>query len=476
MNTERQPADTGASAGLASAAGTKHADSAAVATSYQVDVPGLRRLSRWLGADTGWSQPVPAVDRSDWIASTIAMVACWLTVASLNQVVSESSQLPLRSLLWNLLSASVLFVPLLFRRRYPIIAGLSTIVHLLALYQVTAMAVTNLATMVVYFIAVFSMVSWAKDRAAVTFACLVMIGGISFWLANEFASIGSYVHAMSGDPDATVTRTKAVATVAIYVLVNGFFYGGAIMLGRQAWWQRYTEYKLNETIALSAQQSEQLQQRAVHDDRLRIARDLHDVVSHSVAAAGVHAGSVSRVLQKTNGEPTPPAVFESLDMIQEVSRTAVVEMRTIVGALRVPGDAANLPDLSHIHSLVESSSTEGLSVTIDVVDDALDVDPAVPEFVSRSLYRVVQESLANVRKHSTGRSATVTVRRMGHGQALEVEVVNDGQARATSSGSGFGLAGIRERAVALRGECEIGPRHSGGFGVRIKVPLNSFAR
>lgn len=382
----------------------------------------------------------------------------------------------MQSLLWNLLSATILFVPLLFRRRYPIIAGLSTVVHLLTLYQATAMAVTNLATMVVYFVAVFSMVSWAKDRTAVTFACLAMIGGISFWLANEFASIGSYVHAMSGDPDATITRTKAAATIVSYVLVNGFFYGGAIMLGRQAWWQRYTEHKLNKNIELSLLQSEQLQQRAVHDDRLRIARDLHDVVSHSVAAAGVHAGSVSRVLHKTSGKPTPPAVFESLDMIQEVSRTAVAEMRMIVGALRVPGDAANLPDLSEVYSLAENSSNAGLSVTVDVVDGALDVDPAVPDFVSRSLYRVVQEALANVRKHSTGRIATVTVRRMNHGQALEVEVVNDGQARATSAGSGFGLAGIRERAVALRGECEIGPRHGGGFGVRIRVPLNSFAR
>lgn len=440
---------------------------------FRVDVPGLRHAGRWLGVDEPWTRPRPPVSARDWWVAAVATGTCLILIVALAALSPEYVSSTVLG--WNLASAGVLFVPMLLRRRYPIVAGLSTLAHMLFLFHITTLAVSNLATLVVYFVAVFSMVAWAPERKSLVFACGALITAVSLWMLNQFAGMNA-VRRMSLDEEVTITPERILATVVVFCMVNAFFYGGAIALGRQAWWQAYTDHQLKDSIELAAIQSEELKERAVHDDRLRIARDLHDVVSHSVAAAGVHAGSVARVLSKSHGDEVSPAVFDSLRVIQDVSRTAVAEMRQMVGAMRVPGDSPDLPDLADLNSLVETHSGYGLHVHVDIVGDALDSSPAIPNFVSRSLYRVAQEALSNVTKHSTGRLATVTLRRADAGSSLEIEVVNDGNSRLAQQGQGFGLAGIRERAAALRGECEIGSRSDGGFGVRVRVPLDSFAR
>jgi signal transduction histidine kinase len=160
-------------------------------------------------------------------------------------------------------------------------------------------------------------------------------------------------------------------------------------------------------------------------------------------------------------------------------------MRGLLGALRDTAQAepsasrAPEPRLADLRELVESASTEGLRVTYDVVEDVPGSVADVPGPVGLSLYRTVQEALANVRRHSTATSTTVVVRvdhRPAAGFAAgyaEVEVVDNGRPRTGTSGSGLGLLGIRERLAAHGGVSEIGPRVTGGYRVRVRMPLSS---
>ncbi|MEU3073478.1 sensor histidine kinase [Streptomyces laurentii] len=212
---------------------------------------------------------------------------------------------------------------------------------------------------------------------------------------------------------------------------------------------------------------------AVTDERLRIARELHDVVAHHLTVIAVRA-EVARAVASTN----PQEAERTLALVGTAGRAALTEMRRMLGVLRSPGDGA------------ESASTPGLADLPALADGAgprveLSVDPdaPLPPGVELAVYRIVQEALTNVVKHAGSADCRVNLSRTGP-EAVEIEVVNDAPSRLPSqlpfrlpsqllsrrSGGGHGLIGMRERAVMCGGTLSAGPLATGGFRVHARLP------
>ena len=210
-----------------------------------------------------------------------------------------------------------------------------------------------------------------------------------------------------------------------------------------------------------ARRSEELAERAVEDERNRIARELHDVIAHSVSVMTVQAGAVRRVLA-----PEQEREREALLTVEETGRQALTEMRRLLGVLRRSDEAAALapqPGLATLEHLVGQVREAGLPVAVTVEGEPIDLPPGV----DLSAYRIVQEALTNALKHAGPAHAWVCVR-YGADQ-VEVEVANDG--RANGSGDGYGLIGMRERVALCGGDLTAGPRPGGGFTISARLPV-----
>ncbi|WP_406449323.1 sensor histidine kinase [Streptomyces sp. NBC_00876] len=216
--------------------------------------------------------------------------------------------------------------------------------------------------------------------------------------------------------------------------------------------------------------------RRVAEERLRIARDLHDVVAHHIALVNVQAGVAAHVMDKR-----PDQAKQALAHVREASRSALNELRATVGLLRQSGDPAAptepAPGLAVLGELVETVRQAGLPV--EVACDAGQC-PQLPAAVDLAAYRVIQEALTNVRKHAgAGARAEVSVVRVG--ATAEIMVLDNGRgtsdsASAGDTGGGHGLLGMRERVTALGGTLTAGPRYGGGFRVHAILPVKARAQ
>jgi signal transduction histidine kinase len=206
-------------------------------------------------------------------------------------------------------------------------------------------------------------------------------------------------------------------------------------------------------------------ERAVVEERLRIARELHDVVAHSMSLIAVQAGVGAHVL-RTN----PAAAERALEVIAQTSRDALDQTRSVVGLLRTGEDAQpSMPGLASLQALLDGVRGSGGSVDLQVVGEARELPPVV----DLAAYRVVQESLTNAVKHAKGCAVTV---RLGYAaEELTVDVSNAcgpsaPRPTAQPGPAGFGLVGLRERARALGGRLDAGPTAHGGFRVAARLP------
>ncbi|ATZ27060.1 Sensor histidine kinase DesK [Streptomyces lavendulae subsp. lavendulae] len=213
--------------------------------------------------------------------------------------------------------------------------------------------------------------------------------------------------------------------------------------------------------------------RRVAEERLRIARDLHDVVAHHIALVNVQAGVAAHVMDKR-----PDQAKEALAHVRDASRSALNELRATVGLLRQSGDpeapTEPAPGLALLDELLDTFRHAGLPVRV-LMQVGADAEP-LPAAVDLAAYRVIQEALTNVRKHAgPGAKAEVSVVRVG--ASVEVTVLDDGgdsadsAPAATDPGGGHGLLGMRERAGALGGSCFTGPRYGGGYRVHAILPV-----
>jgi len=240
------------------------------------------------------------------------------------------------------------------------------------------------------------------------------------------------------------------------------------LLGAAIWSLRDRQRKLaDQTIELQAEREENASQ-AVFAERVRIARELHDVVAHHVSVIGVQAAAARRVMDRQ-----PAQAAEALSSIEDSSRRAVTELHRLLGFLRRAGDTDELfpqPGLAQLGDLIAEAGQGELIVDLTIKGEARLLSPTLEV----SAYRVIQEALTNTRKHSRATTANISVH---YGLTeLEVEVFDDGPERdAEQAGGqvGHGLIGMRERAALHGGHLRAGPRPGGGFAVHASFPLNS---
>jgi len=202
---------------------------------------------------------------------------------------------------------------------------------------------------------------------------------------------------------------------------------------------------------------------AITEERRRIARDLHDVIAHSVSVMVVQAGAAEDVFERD-----PAAVLEPIRAVQETGRGALVEISRLLGLLRDDGAELGLtpqPRLEDLPELVAQTEAAGLPVELSIEG----TPRALPLGVDLSVYRIAQEALTNVRKHSAGSEARVLLRYSD--DAVEVTVENDGVAVTNGHAGGHGLIGMRERVAVFGGTLDAGPLRDGGFRVIARLPV-----
>jgi signal transduction histidine kinase len=239
---------------------------------------------------------------------------------------------------------------------------------------------------------------------------------------------------------------------------------GALIRSRRA----YTVEAQQRLRAVAAERERAAEQRVVAE-RLRIARELHDTVTHAISTITVQSGSALYLIDRE-----PARARDALAAIRRTSKDALAEMRAALGVLRGEGEPLAAADrdagLQRLPELLTAVRAAGLDVT---VDDTVGDEPVADE-VGHAAYRIVQESLTNVLRHA-GPSAQAEIRLARRPGGLDVAVWDDGagadEVVSGEPGGGHGLAGMAERAQALGGLVEAGPRPEGGFAVRAWLPL-----
>jgi len=321
------------------------------------------------------------------------------------------------------------------------------------------------------FIALYTVGAWCSDRVRAEAVRWVVIGGMFAWLFVAISFGWASPNALPNDTDSPVAPYVAISLLNI--VINVIYFGAAWYAGNRAWVSAVARHELAERTAELAAERERSAAQAVTIERVRIARELHDVVAHHVSLMGVQAGAARRVIDRDPAQATA-----SLGVVEESARTAVEELRRMLGTLRSDDDASGLgaaggdgpstEGITRIAELAESARVAGHPAEYVVVGD----ERPVPPTVAAVAYRIVQEAVTNILKHA-GPTARADVRLRYLDDGVEVEVTDDGlgaRAARSTSGSGLGHVGMRERVAAVDGRIEIGPRARGGYLVRAWLP------
>jgi signal transduction histidine kinase len=287
------------------------------------------------------------------------------------------------------------------------------------------------------------------------------VAGRGLWAAlilGAFVVLGGTVARLDeGDSLADVLRTSLITDAA---LLSAVLLLGEAVRNRRAWAE-----EVRRRLLRAEQDREREADRRVQQERLRIAREMHDVLAHTIAAINVQAGVGADVIDEA-----PAKARASLREIRRQSRDAMAELRATVGVLR-EGAAETLrapaPGLGELDRLVETVARAGLRVDVSVAG----APRPLPGAVDSAAYRIVQEALTNVVRHAHASAATV---RVGYDPSMVVlEVEDDGSGDAngpTAEHDGHGLIGMRERAAAVGGTLQAGPARGGGFRVHATLP------
>jgi signal transduction histidine kinase len=263
----------------------------------------------------------------------------------------------------------------------------------------------------------------------------------------------------------TVSATAETQVVGDYIFPTSF---GLIwwLAGRAVRTRTELTAELHEEAVRAQEAREAEGARAAAEERRRIAREMHDVVAHSVSVMVVQAGGARRILDRD-----PARAIEAAGQIERTGREALAEMRRLLGVLHPddePAARAPQPTLANVDALVERAREAGLPVSLTVQGEPLTLPPGV----DLAAYRVVQEALTNALKHAGTAPTEVHVR--WSASHLELEILDRGPAGSEArwgQESGHGLVGMRERVRLYGGELETGRRRGGGFRVHARLPL-----
>jgi signal transduction histidine kinase len=330
--------------------------------------------------------------------------------------------------LWGAVIAGVSTLSVAVRRRYPALVG-TLVPVFFASQHALGVDPQIVAAPIGYFCALYALAVWTTPRQFRTGLALVVAAD----LASSAGPGGSFKDSVP----------FTVVTAVVVVLVRR-------VLGDR---ERRAE--------LAERERDLAAREAVVEERARIARELHDAIAHDVSMMVVQAGAERRVV----GEGTTHDVLES---VEHIGRGALTEMRRLVGMLRSDsGDPlAPQPGLADLPNLIARVHEAGLPVELQVEGDRREL----PVGIELSAYRIVQEALTNALKHAGQARASVHVR---YGtDSLELEIVDDGAgAQAPVASGGHGLVGMRERVALYGGRLDAGRRPSGGFVVRVLLPV-----
>jgi len=437
--------------------------------------------------DRFWVRPRP--DRAGLRFDVIlALVMLVLTTFSVMQYYALGMY-PTRPAMWVIVAWIVLMtLPLALRRVQPeAVTLVIATVFIVGAYQFVPEALFSNIAM---FIAMYSLGAWGRSRLRANVVRGIVVVGMFAWLFSALLQSSGY-YSLSGS---TFERAPAdawipapVAAGLISIITNLLYFGGAWYFGDRAWASARDRCALETRTAELATERERVAEQAVTIERVRIARELHDVVAHHVSVMGVHAGAARRVLARDAGKAAT-----SLGIVEDNARSAIEELHRMLVALRQEDDGsgsaghdgaaddptrtASTRGVGQLPELVADACGAGLAVEYDVIGTPRPLTPTVDLIV----YRVAQESLTNVRKHA-GTGARVDLRLRYLADRVEVEVSDGGPAGAAASAAagpvrngpgGLGQRGMRERVAAVGGSIEIGPKARGGYLVRASVPTS----
>lgn len=302
------------------------------------------------------------------------------------------------------------------------------------LWPVTTLAVTTGATVAVVIAQVLPVQALGAPVGAISFALYtVAVERVLTWSLTGLVTAVVAVAGVGGGE-----RENLLVTTAVL--------GAVWVIG----------YTTRLRRSMLAREHEQRAGQALADERLRIARELHDVVAHNLSLIAVQAANAAHVR-------SPEHAYEALGVISETSRAALNEMRGLLGVLRSDADLAPSPGLDGLAELADRASLAGVRVSLEVRGDS-----AVPEGVGLSAYRIVQEALTNVVKHAAPAACTVLVEVTP--ELVRVDVADDGPG-VKELGVGHGLIGMRERVAVYDGTFSAGPGAGGGFRVVAELPF-----
>jgi signal transduction histidine kinase len=365
-------------------------------------------------------------------------------VESALEVASSSGPLEATTDNWFAVPAAALIVlPLLFRRRFPFIAPAALWLLAAAISFVDGRLVTSTASAVVAGVGAAFLLGNLREAAQARLGLAIAVGGGAIIVYN----------------DPTHAAGDLLVTPMLFAI--GWLAGYALR-------ERATQAEAAEMRAAIAEREREAAARvAVAEERARIARELHDIVAHSVSVMVLQVGAVRHNLPSARDEDR-----DALDSVERTGRTALAEMRRLLGAMRREDDDVALapqPGLGALDGLVEQVGRAGLPVVLRVEGDV----ERLPDGLEVSAYRIVQEGLTNALKHAHASQADVTIR-FGSDD-LYVEVRDDGPGAAGTAyenGSGHGLVGVRERVKIYGGEMSAFRPDSGGFVLSARLPLH----
>ncbi len=376
------------------------------------------------------------------IDAAIALALLVMTALPLATRPLHAGQRP--SDVWAYLLVVALCVPFAFHRRYPVVA-IAVTAGALILYAV------------------------GRYSAYPGLPMFVLVAGISLhstrWRALLAAGLGAVAISVGVwlQPEGVATASTWVASLLAVAVA---WLWGENLRNRRARWAAMEE----RARRLEAEREERDRQ-AVTDERLRIARELHDVVAHSMSVIAVQSGVANHVI-----DSRPAQARQALATIEATSRSALVELRRLLGVLRQGDDpVASLepnPGMAEIGRLADQIRSAGVKVELKVEGEPGDLPPGV----DLSAFRIAQEGLTNVLKHGGGVARMVVRYSPG---AVAVEIADDGRAGTTdeapAEGTGHGLIGMRERVAVFGGEMTAGPVPGGGYRMAARLPYAAAA-
>jgi len=405
-----------------------------------------------------WVRPRPGRVgyRRDLALAVLIAVGGGITAALYTRVGIYSEPAPLWLTIVVILGYSL---PLALRRRFPLIVAVvvSAAFFVGGQFLVPEALMINIAL----FISIYTLGAWGRDRRAANVVRAVITVGMFVWIFANIAITTADPETMPGFSRSGLFSELAAWSV-IQVITNLLYFIGAWAFGNAMWSSARRKAELIARTAELAEEREFSARQAVALDRVRIARELHDVVAHHVSVMGVQAGAARRVVQSD-----PVQASASLEVVEQNAREAVDELHRLLTTLR-DGDAdaasgsSSTRGTAQLDELV--SATDG--ATLQVIGEPRPLSA----LVGFTVYRVAQEALTNVRKHA-GPRATADVRLRYDTDAVELEITDTGTASPRRSRGGLGQLGMRERVDAVGGTLELGRQSQGGYLVRATIPV-----